>query len=95
MIDTHEATRIDGVPVSRRSTRANPFAIGLTAGGVLAGVMAYPLLVAHAEITDYETYDVAAASALSNGFWLLALGSFVALVGAAVIAGVRHELRRG
>lgn len=73
---------------------ANPYAIGLTVGTGFAWVVALMLWVVHAQVTDFATYDRETAAALTTWIQLLVLGGIAALVGAVVIAGVRHELGR-
>ncbi len=75
----------------RRPTRSPSGAVV----GALAWVLALMLWVALSEVTDYAAYDLGTASALAAGIELLILGGVVACVGATVIEGVRHELRRG
>ena len=90
MIDNEALTRV--TPASA-AVRGNPYAIGLTAVGGFAWVLAYMLWIVLAQVTDYATYDLDTASALTAWCYVLVGGGAAAIVAAVAILGVRHELR--
>jgi hypothetical protein len=93
MIDT-DGLATAAAPGAVRARGGNPYAIGLVVVAGIAWVLAFMLWVVHAQVTDFTTYDLETAAALTAWIQLLVIGGFVALVGAVVIAGVRHELGR-
>lgn len=72
----------------------NPFLVALAVFGGLAWLVALMLWNVHAQITDYTSYDVAAAEALTGWIAVLVITGAAAVVGSLVVAGVGHELRR-
>ena len=75
--------------------RPNPALIALTAVAGFVWLLAYLLWHVLANFTDYTTYDLDTAAALTTWITILILGGVAMAVGAAVIVGVRHELRAG
>ena len=80
-------------PEAARAT-PNPDAVTLAAVGAFALLLALMLWQVLAQVTDYETYDVAAATALTDWINLLIVAGVVGISGSLVIAGVRHEILR-
>ena len=72
----------------------NPYSIALLTVGGLAWLVALMLWIVLAQITDYVAYDRDTATVLANGITVLILAGAMTFVGSAVIAGIRHELRR-
>ena len=82
------------VPPEAARATPNPYAVTLAAVGVFAWLLALMLWQVLAQVTDYETYDVEAATALTEWIDLLIVAGVVGVAGSLVIAGVRHEILR-
>lgn len=72
----------------------NPHIIALLTAGGLAWLVALMLWIVLAQITDFDTYDRDTATSLANWITVLLLTGAMTFIGAAVIAGIGHELRR-
>lgn len=92
------STPLDSNPETAGSvptaTPRNPYLIALAVVGGLAWVLAFMLWIVLESVTDYVTHDAPTASALTIWINILILGGFASNLGATVIAGVGHELRR-
>lgn len=75
------------------NSRRNPYMVALVIVGAFAWVVAFMLWNVLVQLTDYTTYDIETASALSTWIDLLLLSGVAAMVGAVIIAGVARELR--
>ena len=56
--------------------------------------MALMLWVVLTQVTDYESYDISTAAALTSWISLLLLTGVAAVVGSIAIAGLRYEIHR-
>ena len=90
MTDTDALTR--ETPAAA-GARGNPYATVLATVGGFAWVLAFMLWIVLAQVTDYATYDLDTASALTAWCYVLVVGGAAAIVAAVAILGVRHELR--
>jgi hypothetical protein len=75
----------------------NPFAIGLMVFAGLAWLIAFMLWIVRAQVTDYATYDLRTAAALTAWIYILAFSGVAAGVGAALIAraGRKRKTKMG
>lgn len=72
---------------------SNPWAVVLWAGGGLSLVLAFMLTVVVAQLTDYETYDIAGVASIEAWVRLLVAIAAVMFTGAVVLAGIERMLR--
>jgi len=94
MADTaHKTSTNPRSAVLTTSRRPNPALIVLTATTAFVWLLAFMLWIVLVNFTDYTTYDLDTAAALTTWITILIIGGVVTAVGATVIVGVRHELR--
>jgi hypothetical protein len=94
MTDTARQSGADSLPTALESTnRHNPYLIVLLAAFGLTWLLAFMLWLALAQVTDYTTYNLNDAAALTTWIDYLVVSGVVAAVGATVIAGISRELR--
>lgn len=94
MTERAPATERPAAPREGAGSRRNPYTVALSAVGGFAWVLAFILWNVLIQVTDYATYDVEEASALTTWIDTLLVSGAVAIVGALVVAGVGRELRR-
>ena len=73
--------------------RRNPYLVAFAVAGGLAWFMAFILWITRAQVVDYTIYNHDDAAALAWWINTLVFTGIATMVGSAVVAAVRHELR--